>query len=68
MPRGTPVGIVNKVSTTIAQIAQDPQVKEQFLTAGALSVYSSPRETEAFAERERAKWKEVIRIANVQMQ
>ena len=68
MPRGTPAGIVSKVSTTIAQIAQDPQVKEQFLTAGALSVSSSPRETEAFAERERAKWKEVIRIANVQMQ
>ena len=68
MPRGTPAAIVNKASQTIAQIAQDPAVKEQFLAAGALAVHSSPRETELFAERERVKWKEVIRIAGVQMQ
>jgi tripartite-type tricarboxylate transporter receptor subunit TctC len=68
MPRGTPAGIVNKVSSAIAQIAQDPAVKEQFLAAGALAVSSTPRETEAFAERERVKWKEVIRVAGVQMQ
>ncbi len=68
MPRGTPAAIVNKASQTIAQIAQDPAVKEQFLAAGALAVHASPRETELFAERERVKWKEVIRIAGVQMQ
>lgn len=68
MPRGTPAGIVNKVSAAIGQIAQDPAVKEQFLAAGALAVSTTPRETEAFAERERAKWREVIRVAGVQMQ
>lgn len=68
MPRSTPAGIVNKVSAAIGQIAQDPAVKEQFLAAGALAVSTTPRETEAFAERERAKWREVIRVAGVQMQ
>ena len=68
MPKGTPPAIVNKVSQAIAQIAADPAMKEQFLQSGALAVSSTPRETEAFAERERTKWKEVVRISGAKME
>ena len=67
MPRGTPAAIVNKVSSAIQQISQDPAVKEQFLQAGALAVSASPAETAAFAERERVKWKEVIRVSGARL-
>jgi len=43
-------------------------MKAQFLEAGALAVSSSPRETEAFAERERTKWREVVRISGAKME
>lgn len=68
MPRGTPADIVNKVSTAIQQIAAEPAMKEQFLQGGALAVSSTPRETETFAERERVKWREVIRISGAKME
>jgi tripartite-type tricarboxylate transporter receptor subunit TctC len=67
MPKGTSPAIVNKVSTAIAEIAKDPAVKEKYLQTGALLVATTPRETEAFAERERAKWKEVVRISGAKL-
>jgi tripartite-type tricarboxylate transporter receptor subunit TctC len=66
MPKGTPAAIVAKVSEAIGKNARDPAVKEQFLNIGALAVATSPKETEAFAERERAKWQEVVRIAGLE--
>lgn len=63
MPKGTPPAVVNKVSRAIQDIAKEPAMKESFLATGALAVSSTPAETEAFAERERAKWKEVVRIS-----
>lgn len=68
MPKATPAAIVAKVSQAIQQINADPAMKTQFLEAGALAVSSSPRETEAFAERERAKWREVVRISGAKME
>ena len=67
MPKGTPPAIVNKVSAAIAEIAKDPVVKEKYLQTGALLIATTPKETEAFAERERAKWKEVVRISGAKL-
>ena len=67
MPKGTPSAIVNKVSGAIAEIARDPGVKEKYLLTGALLIATTPKETEAFAERERAKWKEVVKLSGARL-
>ena len=63
MPKGTPAAVANKVSAAILEIAKDPAVKERFIQIGAMTVGSTPRELEIFAESERVKWKDVVRLS-----
>ena len=67
MPKGTPPAIANKVSTAIAEIARDPTVKEKYLQIGAILKATTPKETEVFAEQERLKWKEVVRLSGAKL-
>lgn len=67
MPKGTPAAIVNKVSAAIAEIARDPAVKDKYLQTGALLKASTPKETETFAEHERLKWKEVVKLSGAKL-
>jgi tripartite-type tricarboxylate transporter receptor subunit TctC len=66
-PKGTPAAIVNKLSAAVKSIADDPAVQQRFLESGARAVSSTPAELEAFAERERAKWKEVVQISGAKL-
>ena len=63
MPAGTPVAITNKLSAAIREFSTDPALQQRFLGAGARAVGLSPQDTAAFAARERAKWKEVVRVS-----
>jgi tripartite-type tricarboxylate transporter receptor subunit TctC len=67
MPKGTPPAIVNKVSAAIAELAKDPALKERYLQTGALLIATTPKETETFAEHERVKWKEVVRLSGAKL-
>jgi tripartite-type tricarboxylate transporter receptor subunit TctC len=67
LPKATPTAIIDVVSRTIRQIAQEPATKEQWLQTGALLIPTTPADTEAFAARERVKWKEVIRISGARL-
>lgn len=67
MPKGTPPAIANKVSAAIAEIAKDPAVQDKYLQTGAILKATTPKETEAFAEQERVKWKEVVRLSGAKM-
>ena len=67
LPKGTPVAIAQKLSAAVQAIAADKEVQQKFLELGARAVSASPAETAAFAQRERVKWKEVVRIANVKL-
>ena len=67
MPKGTPPAIVSKVSAAIAEIAKDPVVMDKYLQTGALLHATTPKETETFAERERVKWKEVVKLSGAKL-
>lgn len=67
LPKGTPMAIANRLSNAIKDIANDPAVKEKFLATGALAVSSTPAETAAFAESERTKWREVVRLSGAKL-
>jgi len=67
MPKGTPPAIASKVSAAIAEIARDPTVKDKYLQTGAILKATTPKETEVFAEQERVKWKEVVRLSGAKL-
>ncbi len=67
MPKGTPAAIVAKLSAAVQAIAAEPATQQRFLEAGARSIASTPLDTAAFAERERVKWKEVVRFSGAKM-
>lgn len=68
MPAGTPPAVVERLSQAVQEIAKEPGMKERFLAAGARFVTSSPQETTAFAARERARWKEVVRLSGAKLE
>ena len=67
MPKGTPAPIVAKLSTAIQSVMSDPALQQRFMETGARAVSSTPQEAAVFAERERVKWKEVVRISGAKM-
>ena len=68
LPKGTPVAVVEKLSAAIKAIAAEPAMQQRFLDTGARAVATTPKETAAFAERERVKWKEVVQISGAKME
>ncbi len=67
-PAGTPRDIVLRVNAEVLAALKAPDLLERFAAAGAEAVGSTP---EQFVERiksDAAKWAEVIRAANVQVQ
>ncbi|WP_418320875.1 Bug family tripartite tricarboxylate transporter substrate binding protein [Piscinibacter sakaiensis] len=68
VPKATPAAVVNKLSMAIQELSREPATREQWLQAGSLAVSSTPAETAAFAERERAKWREVVRISGAKVE
>ena len=68
MPKGTPPAIVNKLSRTIKEIASEPAMQQHFLELGGRAVSSTPEELSAFAEKERAKFKEAVHLSGAKME
>jgi len=68
VPRGTPRPIIDKLSATMSEIAAEPAMKPRFLTAGAKILSSTPEEAKAFADKERATWKEIVAIAGAKVE
>jgi tripartite-type tricarboxylate transporter receptor subunit TctC len=68
VPNGTPRPIIDKLSAAFRNVAMDPVMKPRFLTAGARLLSSTPEEAKAFADKERATWKEIVAIAGAKAQ
>jgi tripartite-type tricarboxylate transporter receptor subunit TctC len=64
-PAGTPPEIVKRVSTEIAAIVRENDIKARFDEMGIVPVGSTAEEFDAFIAAEIAKWGKVIREANV---
>ncbi len=68
LPAATPRGIVDKLSGAMKQIAADETVQKRFLVAGARVLSSTPEEAIAFANKERAMWKDVVALSGLKPQ
>ena len=66
-PRGTPVAVVNRLSSEIAKCIATPKVRESFLLLGIESVGSTPAEFTAHLEKEIARWTPIVHKAGLKI-
>ena len=66
-PAGTPVPIVQKLSTEIARILTLADVREKLLAQGMDPYYSTPEQFAALMKADVAKFSKVIKTANIKM-
>jgi tripartite-type tricarboxylate transporter receptor subunit TctC len=65
MPPGMPATIVQKVNADMAAVLKQPDVRSRFLELGAEPQGDTEAATAAFIKAEEARWRGVIRSANV---
>jgi tripartite-type tricarboxylate transporter receptor subunit TctC len=65
MPPGTPAAIVQKINADMAAALKLPDVRSRFLELGAEPQGDTAAATAVFIKAEEARWREVIRSANV---
>jgi tripartite-type tricarboxylate transporter receptor subunit TctC len=66
-PKATPDGPVNRLNEAVLRAARAPDVAARFTELGFDYVGSTPTEGDARLAREKAKWTEVIRAANIRV-
>ena len=64
-PKATPDGPVSRLNEAARRAAQDPDVSRRFAELGFDHIGSSPAEGDQRLAREKAKWQDVIRRANI---
>jgi tripartite-type tricarboxylate transporter receptor subunit TctC len=64
-PAGTPQPVVQKLSTEIAKIIQEPDFKARLSTLGVEPSGAGPAELAAFQKAEVAKWAQLIKTAHI---
>jgi tripartite-type tricarboxylate transporter receptor subunit TctC len=65
MPAATPASIVDAIAATHKEIAAEEATQKRFLTAGARLLSSTPAEAAAFAGKETAMWREMVRLSGL---
>ena len=65
LPAGTPRAIIDRIAAAQKEFATDEAMQKRFLAAGARILFSTPEEAAAFAAKERAVWKEIVRISGL---
>jgi tripartite-type tricarboxylate transporter receptor subunit TctC len=64
-PKGTPVGIINKLNHEINAALADPAVQARLVELGSEPLPTTSAEFGAFIVAETEKWNKVIRAANI---
>ena len=67
VPARTPDAVIGKLHDTYVAAAADPVVRQKLADAGTEVLQSSPQEMADYMRKETAKWAQVIRTANIQL-
>jgi tripartite-type tricarboxylate transporter receptor subunit TctC len=67
VPSKTSHAVIAKLRDTYVAAVADPVVRQKVIDAGAELLQSSPEEMADHMRKEAAKWAEVIRAANIQL-
>jgi tripartite-type tricarboxylate transporter receptor subunit TctC len=66
-PARTAPDIVNRLSTTMAQVLKMPDIREKLVELGFVPIGGSPSDFAALLAKETAKWAKVIKAAGVKL-
>jgi tripartite-type tricarboxylate transporter receptor subunit TctC len=66
-PAGTPQDILDRVSSALAKVLQNPTVQQRLADLGADTIGSSPDELRTFVQDEITKWKGVAAKAKISL-
>jgi tripartite-type tricarboxylate transporter receptor subunit TctC len=64
-PTGTPADIVARLNTELTQAAATAEAREKLAPLGMEPASSTPQELRAMVQKEQAKWRDLIRQANI---
>ena len=67
-PAKTPAGIVSRLQKELNVVLQSPFVKERYATLGIEPVGNSPEQFGAQVRDDLARWREVVKAANVKLE
>jgi len=67
-PAATPMPIVNKLSTNLAQVARMPDILAVHEKSGSVSVGSSPGEFRELIASEAARWQRIVKEAGITLE
>ncbi|HYG41598.1 MAG TPA: tripartite tricarboxylate transporter substrate-binding protein, partial [Bordetella sp.] len=67
-PAGMPPDVVRGLNAAIQQALSDPKVRTQIAALGAQVVTGDTAAFQALIERDRARWGEIIRDANIRIE
>jgi tripartite-type tricarboxylate transporter receptor subunit TctC len=66
-PRGTPPAIIDRLHRDISKLLQSKEVNDAYERAGTYVVSTNPKAFGEYIAREYAKWGEVVRAVNLQI-
>ena len=67
VPASTPKPIIERLNKAALKVLAQPEVKEKLLSQGAEAVGDSPSQLGAVVKKEIAKWKQVVKAANIKV-
>ena len=65
VPAKTPKPVIQYLNQEIHKVLNNPEVREQLVTAGMNPAPSTPEELDAFLPKDQEKWARVIKTANI---
>lgn len=67
VPSRTPDEVVTKLQSALAEVLREDEVKKRFSDLGALPVGSTPAQFADYLKKEDARWGDVVRKGNIQL-
>ncbi|BFO55465.1 Bug family tripartite tricarboxylate transporter substrate binding protein [Acidovorax sacchari] len=67
LPAGTPAPVAAQLQQALTEVLKEDEVRQRLSDLGAQPIGSTPAEFAAFLKKEDAKWGEVVRKGNIQL-
>ena len=67
LPRGTPEAVVQKLNKALITAIRAPEIRSRLAGQGAEVVTMTPAEQDQFFAKERARWANVVKAANIKL-
>jgi tripartite-type tricarboxylate transporter receptor subunit TctC len=67
-PKGTPLGVVNRLNAEITKIVAKPEVKREWAAQGAVAMTMTPEEFGKYIDGDIVKWERIVKISGAKQE